>query len=124
MLKESVAQAGAYDGVMRACLLAALVIAALALHVASAGASVRASLVAKSMSPLTLKGSGFGPRERVRVTVTSGDGTSRAKRVRARSGGFVVTFRRADASCGVEAAAVGRRGSRASFTLSTFACPG
>jgi len=46
------------------------------------------------------------------------------KRFRARrNGSFIVTFRRVRLCDGIEAVAVGRRGSRASFQLASFGCP-
>ena len=82
------------------------------------------TLSPRSLSPLKLKGSGFERRERVRVTVTAGGGKERVKRLRARrTGSFVVTFQGVSLCDGIEAVAVGRRGSRASFQIASFGCP-
>jgi len=85
----------------------------------------RAVLNPLAVDPLKLRGSGFKRRERVRVTVTPTGGAGVTKRFRAkRNGSFTVTFGAVQACGGIEAAAVGRRGSRASFQLSALGCPG
>ena len=80
------------------------------------------TLTVAELDPLRLAGAGFVARERVRVTVTSADGR-RTRHVRARRGGRLrVTFRGVDVCDGVEARAVGNRGSRASLSFSAFSC--
>jgi hypothetical protein len=79
-----------------------------------------ATLMPSSTSPLRLKGSGFHPGERVKVTVTPSASEGVTRRVRAgRSGSFTVGFPGIDACGGVEGVARGNRGSRASFQFST-----
>jgi hypothetical protein len=87
--------------------------------------AARATLMPRELDPLRLQGSGFKRRERVRVTVTPTSGDPVAKRVRARrDGSFSVTFKGVESCNGLEGAAVGRRGSRASFQFSALTCPG
>jgi hypothetical protein len=70
-------------------------------------------LALTTMSPLTVRGTGFHRRERVRV-VASGGGTQTTRHVKARrSGGFVVSFA-GHRPCGVlTVRATGSAGSRA-----------
>jgi hypothetical protein len=77
-----------------------------------------------SSDPFKVRGSGFRARERVRVTVTATNGGAGVtRRVRATGRGtFVLTFSGIDACGGVEAAASGSRGSRASFQMSSLRC--
>jgi hypothetical protein len=101
-----------------------LVLALLVLAAAPQAADARqhAKLVPARLEPLTLHGTGFHRFERIRVAVTPVVGSPATKRVRAnRHGAFRVVFRslRADGN-GLEAVAVGRRGSRASFQFSSF----
>ena len=100
-----------------------LVLALLVLAAVPQGADARhhAKLVPAQLDPLTLHGSGFHRFERIRVTVTPVGGTATTKRLRAnRHGSFRVVFRRlrADGN-GLEAVAVGRRGTRASFQFAS-----
>jgi hypothetical protein len=101
-----------------------LVLAFLVLAVAPQAANARrhAKLMPLRMDPVTLTGSGFHRFERVRVTVKPVIGSPATKRVRAnRHGAFRIVFRRLHADGnGLEAVAVGRRGSRASFQFSSF----
>jgi hypothetical protein len=104
---------------VRTLVLALLVLAAVP---QAADARQHAKLVPAQLDPLTLHGSGFRRFERIRVTGTPVIGARATKRVRAnRRGSFRVVFRRlrADGN-GLEAVAVGRRGSRASFQLASF----
>ena len=77
-------------------------------------------------SPVRLAGSGFSPRERVRVRVRTG-GAKRTRRVRANSHGrFRVTFRHlAQDPCGdsLSATAVGSFGHVTSLTRVRRLCP-
>ncbi len=77
-----------------------------------------ASLAVKSMRPVIVVGSGFKPRESVRI---SGMGT---KRVDASQGGrFTVNLGGAADKCnGFTLVAVGSRGSRASLNFSQLLC--
>lgn len=87
--------------------------------------AARATLMPRELDPLRLEGSGFKRRERVRVTVTPTSGDPVTKRVRAgRAGSFSVTFSGVETCNGLEGAAVGRRGSRASFQFAALTCPG
>jgi hypothetical protein len=108
-------------------------IAALLVLLGAAGAAgakperelARATLLPVSTDPLKLRGNGFKRRERVRVTVTPTGGAGVTKRFRAkRNGSFTATFGAIEVCNGIEAVAVGRRGSRASFQLSAVGCPG
>lgn len=103
-------------GAMRRMLVAALVLAPLAAAPAPAAAR-QAQIVPAKLSPLEVRGTGFRRWERVRVTVTPVGGEPVTRRVRAgRDGSFRVGFE-VDTGGGIEAAAAGRRGSRASFSL-------
>ena len=83
-----------------------------------------AKLLPRSLQPLELKGSGFKRRERVRVTVTPTGSDGVSKRLRAkRNGSFTVAFPGVRTCNGIEAVAVGRRGSRASFQFAAIGCP-
>jgi len=88
-------------------------------------AAAPAELKPRSLAPLQLSGSGFKRRERVRITVTPTGGESVTKRLWAkRNGSFTATFAGVEACNGLEAVAVGRRGSRASFQFAAVGCPG
>ncbi len=76
----------------------------------------RASLTMKSMSPLTVAGSGFKAAERVRIT---GAGTKTV--TASRRGAFTVRLPGED-PCGLTIVAVGSRGSRASLNFSQLLC--
>jgi hypothetical protein len=73
--------------------------------------------------PLTMRGTHFVPRERVRVTVSST--LTRTKQVTANgSGAFVVSFPIAlDRCSGLLATAVGARGSRVRLKMPQLGCP-
>ena len=75
-------------------------------------------------APLTLRGANFKARERVRVTVVSGDHRA-APLVRATSSGaFTVVVRDVTFHpCDFEARAVGRAGSRAEAKVPQRLCP-
>jgi len=87
----------------------------------NAGAE-RARLMPVSQNPLRVKGNGFRPRERVKLTVV---GTAVRRWVTASSrGSFVVGFPGLDPCNGVTVKATGSRGSRAAFNLSQgIFCP-
>jgi hypothetical protein len=92
---------------------------------AATDATRRAKLQLTDRGPLTLKGSRFLSRERVRVTVTL-DGHPYVRWVRARRPGtFAVRFGdvHVDRCSGFIARAVGNGGSRASFKLPQPLCP-
>jgi hypothetical protein len=102
-------------------LAALLVAAAVAVPAAAGGSSPRAKVRIVTMSPLAVRGTGFKPHERVRVTASPG-GT---RRVRARAdGSFRVAFSMpADRCSGLSVSAVGARGDHASLKLPQMACP-
>ena len=115
---------------MRALRLA-LAVTALVLAGTPAGASVATSadepaLRVRDLAPLRVRGLGFKPRERIRLTI-SVDGEKRRRGVRATSAGrFAVTFRtvfidRCNATLYLKA--VGAGGSRDSLKLPMLQCP-
>jgi hypothetical protein len=76
-----------------------------------------ARLVPARLEPLELDGTGFAPGEEVEVPVGAPGGEPATRRVRAgRDGSFRVAFE-VETGGGIEAAAAGVRGSRASFSL-------
>jgi hypothetical protein len=92
---------------------------------AATDATRRATLQLADRDPLTLKGSRFGSREHVRVTVTI-DGRRYVRWGRAnRPGTFGVRFGdvHVDRCSGFIARAVGNGGSQASFKLPQPLCP-
>ena len=116
----------AYDGVMQATAIAALLLllgAGCGAAAQPARSAARAKLVPRSLAPLEVKGTGFKRFERVRVTVTPTGGSPVTERLRARRrGSFTATFAGIEACNGIEAVAEGRRGSRASFQLAAIGC--
>jgi hypothetical protein len=75
--------------------------------------------------PFRVRGARFGPRGRVRVTVTPTGRATIVRRVRATARGtFVLLFRGVTACRGVKGVAAGSRGSRAAFALSSVRCAG
>jgi len=101
------------------CAGALAVVAAVALvagGAAEAGAdrSAKASLRLASFAPLTVRGAGFGAREKVRVDLT-GVASVRRRTVASPTGTFTVRFDAVTATrCDlIRAVAVGARGSRA-----------
>ena len=87
-------------------------------------AARRATLMPLSGDPFKVRGTGFRARERVRVTVTATAAERHiVRRVRATGRGtFVLAFSGVEACGGVEGAATGSRGSRASFQFSSIRC--
>ena len=81
----------------------------------------RATLMPVVGDPFKVRGSGFRPRERVRVTVTPTGGERTVRRVRATGRGtFVLAFSGIQSCGGVEGVAAGSRGSHASFQFSSL----
>ena len=81
----------------------------------------RARLLPVGQAPLRVKGTGFVPGERVRLTL--GGGTGLRKTVQASAeGSFTAVFRGVSACDSVTADARGSKGSRASFNFSQVAC--
>jgi hypothetical protein len=104
-----------------ALLLAALV------AVATAAAKAPPSLRLASMQPLSVKGRGFQPRERVRVTTVVGE-LRRVRVVRSTpAGAFVVTFASVPqfdpCTSSLKAYARGAGGDKASMTVGQRECP-
>ena len=81
----------------------------------------RARLLPVGQQPLRVKGTGFVPGERVRLTLGGGTGLGRTVRAGG-NGSFTVVFRDVDACDSVTAEARGSKGSRASFNFSQIAC--
>ncbi len=89
----------------------------------SAGKGSPALLMASMQNPLTVSGTGFRSKERVRVVVKRA-GPSARKRARADSrGAFRVVFRRVNACDSLTVTATGSQGSRASLNVSSYVCP-
>lgn len=75
-----------------------------------------------AQNPLAVKGSGFRPRERVRVSV-KGVATPKTLSLRASpKGTFSVAFRNVSGCDSITVTASGSKGSRASFNLSQIVC--
>jgi hypothetical protein len=82
----------------------------------------RPKLTPYAQNPLSVKGTGFRPHERVRVTV-EGVAAPATHTVRASAKGvFSLEFRRVNGCDSVTVTAVGSKGSRTSFNLSQIAC--
>jgi hypothetical protein len=100
-------------------LVAVLALSALTLPVASAtpaNTTGRAAVEIVQISPLTVAGRGFKPKERVRVTANGG----RKSVTAGRRGRFEVALPAANTCNGVFVVAVGSKGSRASVTFAQF----
>jgi len=84
----------------------------------------RARLLPEMGAQFRVRGSGFKPRERVRVTVTrTNSSVGVTRRVRATGRGtFALAFSGVQACGGVEGVAAGSRGSHASFQFSSLTC--
>ena len=87
----------------------------------SAAKAGRPTLMLTDEDPLSLRGSRFKARERVRVTADDGSGPARKTVTAGTTGGFVVSFVGVD-TCSLTVTAVGDMGSRTSFQLSSFVC--
>ena len=101
-------------------ILVALVAAVAAVHSgrAAPAAAGRPRLVPARLSPLSLAGSGFARRERVRVVVTPSTGEPVVRRLRARGdGSFRLAVPGVRSCSGFDAVATGRRGGRASMSF-------
>jgi hypothetical protein len=110
---------------MRGTLLCLAGVVLLAATTEGAGAA-RPSLVVTHFAPVTVAGAGFGPGERVVVTVVAGK-SKHVRRVRAAaSGRFRVRFDvRAALGCGpaLAVSALGASGSTAAARLPFVRCP-
>ena len=79
-------------------------------------------LMASAQNPLTVAGTGFRSKERVRVVV-KGAGTFATKRARAdERGAFRVVFRRLNACDSLTMTAAGSLASHASLNVSSYVC--
>ena len=110
------------DGVVPVLVAALLAVAVAACgdRAHDASAHRHARIVPASVDPVRVKGTGFAPHERVRVTVTPSAGDPVTRHVRAgRHGRFTVAFPTVEASGGYEAVAAGNAGGHASFQYST-----
>ena len=116
----------------RAVLLAAVVLVAAAALIATVvGQSSSSSHEPKAVrhaqiapmgqSPLTVKGTGFRPGERVRLVVRGSQGGALAAKA-GPDGSFAAAFRWMNGCDSVTVTATGSKGSRASFNLSQIAC--
>jgi hypothetical protein len=88
--------------------------------------SGKARILPLSMNPLRIKGTGFVPRETVRVTEVSGSAKVTRTVKAGPRGGFVVTLpprATVDRCNGLLVVAKGDKGSKTSFQLSSFMCP-
>jgi hypothetical protein len=87
------------------------------------GSPGKPRILPAGLTPPKIKGTGFKPGENVTVKVLEGM-TKGTKRVRAdASGSFSVTLPGLGETCaGMTVTAVGDKGSRTSFQLSSFAC--
>ena len=101
------------------------------LALAPSGAAVDSTAAGKARlrlldpAPVTVRGTGFAPGERVSVSVRGFGGTTRKNVTAGRLGGWPVTFRnRAYQRCGrLIVSALGNRGSRAGLRLPPTLCP-
>ncbi len=86
----------------------------------------RPALRLVTLSPMSVHGSGFGARERVRVRLWTHDELTATRHVRAtRRGGFTVSFARVliDRCSAFNVTAVGRSGRTATLGRARFRCP-
>ena len=105
--------------------LGAVVVVAVAVAMATTGASSRAAqLRLLEDAPLTIRGTGFKPRERVRLTIRAGRAAVRHA-VAGMGGGFTmrVAGMSADTCTGFSVTATGAGGSRASLKRAPGQCP-
>jgi uncharacterized protein YfaP (DUF2135 family) len=81
----------------------------------------QAQIAPMGQNPLTVKGSGFRPGERVRLVVKGSEGAALTAKA-GPDGSFVAAFRWLNGCDSVTVTAAGSKGSRASFNLSQIAC--
>lgn len=105
---------------MRSLLLIALAVAV----TAPAGSAASARLSVVGVAPLTVRGTGFAPRERVRVVAVVHGTTTRLARAGA-TGVFVVRFSQVEVpTCtGFVVRAFGAAGTRATARVPQLECP-
>ena len=85
-------------------------------------AVARARIVAAGGNPIRVRGLGFKARERVRVWIAGNPGTTKRVTASAR-GRFAVNLTTGSSCPDVTVKAVGNRGSRASYRVSSPVCP-
>jgi hypothetical protein len=90
-------------------------------HKEGRGHDERARLLPVGQAPLRVKGTGFVPGERVRLSLGGGTGLGQTLRA-STDGSFTAVFRNVSACDSVTAEARGSKGSRASFNFSQVAC--
>ena len=81
----------------------------------------RAQLAPTGQKPLTVKGTGFQPDEKVRVTANGGKSTTTVSDT---AGSFQVSLPGVNSCDSVTVEATGSKGSHADFNLSQIACTG
>jgi hypothetical protein len=112
----------------RTSALAALALAASACGQApepsgSKTTATRPALLAVQQQPLTVKGTGFQPAEKVRLAA-KGLESSYASATADDSGTFEARFHGVDGCDSITVSAIGSKGSRTEFNLSQIACTG
>jgi hypothetical protein len=114
----------------RAVLAAVVLVAAAALIATVVGQTsssshepkaARAQIAPMGQNPLTVKGTGFRPGERVRLVVKGSQGAALTAKA-GPDGSFVAAVRGLNGCDSVTVTAAGSKGSRASFNLSQIAC--
>jgi hypothetical protein len=111
----------------RTALAGAFVVVALGASAGQSATHITSGPPAMSIvdrTPLTLRGTGFGAGERVRVLVRS-PGSAQKRVTASRRGLFVAAFSKTSYNrcSGLTAFAIGSRGSRARLLLPAPACP-
>jgi len=91
----------------------------------SSAATSRATLrLVDDTSPATLRGTGFQPREHVRIVVVAGSTRTVKKVVATALGRFTIRVQGNVSNCvGFSATAVGSKGTRATFKRAPGQCP-
>ncbi len=108
----------------RALTAVAVLCSVAALAQTAAGAQRATLRLVDDTAPAMLRGSGFQPREHVRVVVVSGTARSVRKVVATRFGRFAVRIRDDVNACsGFSAIAVGNKGTRATLKRAPGQCP-
>ena len=106
--------------------VAAIFLAAVTLSAsANAKSAAKPSIAVVDRAPVVVRGTAFGPRERVRVTVSSGLLRVMQRTTATYRGSFVVRFDGVRFGCtGGTVVATGGRGNVAQLKLSLRECPG
>ena len=113
---------------MRTVLIVGLFVGALIAGSATASgdrSEQKATLKLMRSTPLTLRGTNFGSKERVRLVVVAAHEKTTKRLIAGAGGTFVVRFSeiRVNRCKGFTAFAIGARGSRASTTTPSVYCP-